>query len=287
MLPIKIDLHIHTNVSDGTDKPEELLSKVRDAGFDVFSVTDHDAVKAGAVIRAGLKDGDPRFIQGAEFSCQDGDGRYHILGYGFDPDGEAIKNVIELGHSYRMKKTAERIDFITREFGFEFDKSEIDAILALDNPGKPHIAKLMQKHGYAGSIREAISKYINGIRFTEEYVRPEQAIEGILKSGGIPVLAHPFYGGGDDLILADDMEKRLIRLIGAGLRGIEAFYSGFSVKLQSEALVLAKKHDLLVTAGSDYHGENKNIKLGDTNLAEYGRMPEGMKRFFEILDIGL
>ena len=79
--PEKIDLHMHTTVSDGTDTPEEILANVKEAGIELFSVTDHDAVKAGPMIRDLLKEGDPLFLTGAEFSCKDEEGKYHILGY--------------------------------------------------------------------------------------------------------------------------------------------------------------------------------------------------------------
>jgi predicted metal-dependent phosphoesterase TrpH len=96
----KIDLHMHSSVSDGTDTPRELLEKVRKSGMEVFSLTDHDAVKGYGMIRKALREGDPRFLYGAEFSCRDQEGKYHILGYGYDPDSPAIRSVIQLGHSY-------------------------------------------------------------------------------------------------------------------------------------------------------------------------------------------
>jgi len=275
-----IDLHMHTSVSDGTDSPEELLQAVRSAGISVFSVTDHDAVKAGTVIRGLLqRNADVTFIPGVEFSCQDEDGKYHILGYGFDPEGEAIRRVVDEGHAIRMNKLGIRLDFIRREFGFVFPDEEIDALRRLDNPGKPHIGNLMVKYGYAGNRSEAIEKYLNDPRLENEHVLPRTAIEGILDGGGVPVLAHPFFGSGDELILGEDMEKRLKKLMGDGVQGIEAFYSGFTDKLRAAALRLAAENGLYVTAGSDYHGKNKIVRLAQNGLAEYGEYPQGMRRF--------
>lgn len=98
------------------------------------------------------------------------------------------------------------------------------------------------------------------------------------------MLAHPFYGSGDELIIGKDMEDRLNRLLNCGLKGIEAFYSGFSEKLQKDALSLADRHDLPVTAGSDYHGENKLVKLGDTaGILEETELPGRIKRFLELI----
>lgn len=272
---------MHSSVSDGTDTPALILDKVKAAGLAVFSVTDHDAIKSGVTIRNLLREGDPVFIPGAEFSCRDENGKYHILGYGFDPAGAGIRGVVERGHAIRMKKVVARLDFLRSEFGFTFPESEIEKLLSLDNPGKPHIGNLMVKYGFADTKENAIKDYIDRLRFKNEYVKPDEAISGILASGGIPVLAHPFYGSGDELIIGEDMENRLKRLKGYGLSGIEAYYSGFSEKMRAKALSLADKYDLLVTAGSDYHGENKLVRLGDTGLPEAAQYPERLKAFLK------
>ena len=277
----KLDLHMHSVVSDGTDTPEEIITKVRDAGIDMFALTDHDAIKGCKTILGCLSDGDPLFITGSEFSCKDDYGKYHILGYNYDPDGKSIGDVVDLGHGYRMEKVTARLDFIKDTFGFDFSPEDIDALLALNNPGKPHIANLMVKYGYAESKEDAFDKYLNKLRFKDQYVRPEEAIRGILDSGGTPVLAHPPYGDGDQLILGDEMEERLKRLMDFGIKGVECFYSGFTPKLCQMMLGLAEKYDLYVTAGSDYHGKNKLIALGDNNLPEKSEWPEGLTRFIE------
>ena len=280
----RIDLHMHTTVSDGTDTPEEILERVKSAGIALFSVTDHDAVKGGKLLRSIRKPGDPAFIPGVEFSCKDEEGKYHILGYGFDPDAGAIRSTVDYGHRLRMKKVLARLDFLKTEFGFSFPEAELTSLLALDNPGKPHIGNLMVKYGYAGTKEEAIKQYINKAHFHSEYLRPEEAIRGILGAGGIPVLAHPTYGSGDQLILGEEMDRRVQRLMGYGLRGLEAYYSGFTPRIRREILSLAERYDLYVTAGSDYHGRNKMIELGDTGLDDEHDWPAGLQRF--VKDVG-
>lgn len=279
--PEKIDLHMHTTVSDGTDTPEEILANVKEAGIELFSVTDHDAVKAGPMIRDLLKEGDPLFLTGAEFSCKDEEGKYHILGYGFDPDSEAIRQLVDLGHGYRMDKVNARLDFLRDEFNFVFPQEELNELLSMDNPGKPHIGNLMVKMGYAPTKEIAIKEYINKVRFPNKYVRPEEAIEGILGGGGVPVLAHPSYGNGDDIIVGQEMDQRLRKLIDFGLEGVEVFYSGFTDKLRSEMLSFAEKYNLYITAGSDYHGSNKLVVLGDTGCDNAAEGPQGMRRFLD------
>ena len=283
--PDKIDLHMHTTVSDGTDTPAEILEAVKKEGLEMFAVTDHDAVKGCLMIRELLQPGDPFFLVGTEFSCKDEEGKYHILGYAYDPDSEPVQTVIKTGHRYRMKKLDARLAFLADEFGFRLPDEEVEALKALDNPGKPHIGNLLTRYGYTESKDIAITQYINKLRVRNEYVRPEEAIKGILASGGIPVLAHPSYGSGDQIIVGEEMDERLKRLIGFGLQGVEAFYSGFTAKLQNEMLRFAEKYNLYVTAGSDYHGGNKLIPLGDTNLMPDTECPPGLHRFMEAVKI--
>lgn len=275
----KIDLHMHTTVSDGTDTPEEIIARVREVGIRLFSVTDHDAVKAGRIIPPLLTEGDPAFLTGAEFSCRDENGKYHILGYGYDPDAEPIRELVESGHRLRIGKVTARLGFLAERFGFSFPKEELNALFSLDNPGKPHIGNLMVKYGYARTKEEAIKEYINQIRFRNEYVRPEDAISAILGAGGIPVLAHPVYGDGDQLILGEEMDERLRHLMGFGLQGLEGFYSGFTPRMSRDMLSYAERYGLYITAGSDYHGTNKMVLLGDTGLGEPDEWPDGLRRF--------
>lgn len=279
MMAGSIDLHMHTTVSDGTDTPAELLRRVRQTGLSLFSVTDHDAIKSAVILSELLKDGDPDFLSGVEFSCKDENGKYHILGYGYDPCASSIREVVQYGHSLRVKKVQKRLDFLKREFSFTFTEEELSHLMTLDNPGKPHIAGLMVAHGYADSIKTAIRDYIDRLHFSNEYVRPEDAIRGILGAGGIPVLAHPCYGSGDQLILGEEMDARIRRLTAFGLQGLEGFYSGFTEKLRAEILAFAAQYDLYVTAGSDYHGKNKLIALGDNGLGGTETYPEGLRRF--------
>ena len=279
-----IDLHMHSTVSDGTDPPEALPAIVKQAGIGLFALTDHDAVKGCGIIRALRTPEDPAFLTGIEFSCRDEAGRYHILGYGFDPEAESVRRVVDTGHRYRMEKLRARLDFLADRFGFSFSEDDLRALFAQDNPGKPHIGNLMVRYGYAETMKEAIKDYIDQLHSRSEYVRPEEAIEGILGAGGIPVLAHPCYGSGDELILGEEMDARLRRLMDFGLQGLEAFYSGFTTPLRRAMLDFAARYGLYVTAGSDYHGKNKLIVPGDTGLGADVPWPEGLIRFLEAVD---
>ena len=272
---------MHSTVSDGTDPPKDILQKVKDIGIEIFALSDHDDIMGCMMIENLIQEGDPFFIPGVEFSCQDEDGKYHILGYGYDTSKRPIADVLDKGHMYRMDKLNKRLDFLKSEFGFTFPENEIAALHALSSPGKPHIANLMVKYGYAPSKNVAIDDFINKKSFPSEHVRPEEAISGILGSGGVPVLAHPAYGSGDQLILGDEMDARIRKLIGFGIQGMETFYSGFTPKIQEEMIGFAEKYNLYMTAGSDYHGKNKLIPLGDTNLPDDLKWPKGLERFIK------
>ena len=276
-----IDLHMHSTVSDGTDTPLEILEKIKEKGIEIFSITDHDAIKAADMMKEYIKGESVKFISGVEFSSRDEHGRYHILGYGYDPEGKTINDMVEYSHELRMQKVHARLDFLRDEFGFTFEQKDIDKLLARDNPGKPHIGKMMVAYGYAQTKEEAIEQYLNKKKFKSGYVDPRDVIDAILGSGGIPVLAHPTYGNGDQLIVGDEMDGRIRRLMSYGLKGLEGFYSGFTLKIQKEILGFAKQYGLYVTAGSDYHGKNKMVILGDNNLDPEEEYPEGLVKFLE------
>ena len=269
----KIDLHMHSTCSDGTDTPEQLLENVRKAGITFFSVTDHDSVEAAGMMA------DIRSVNDPFLSCKDEDGQYHILGYAIDPQARPIRNVVHKAHNIRMDKVAMRLRKLKEDFGITFPEEEVELLLAQPNPGKPHIGNLMVRYGYTESKEQAFREYLNDMRIPSGYVRPEEAIKAILDSGGVPVLAHPFYGSGDQLILGAEMEERLRKLIRFGLEGTEAYYSGFTEKLTRQMLALADAFGLYVTAGSDYHGTNKMVKLGETGLEETTERPENLRRF--------
>ena len=281
--PESLDLHMHSTVSDGTDTPEEILKAVKQAGIKMFAVTDHDTFDACAMIRRLLAPGDPVYVNGIEFSCKDEEGQYHILGYRFDEEDPGIRHVVEQGHLYRRNKMQARLDHLKSEFGIEFSKDDVENVRNMQSGGKPHLANLLVKYGHAGSVNEAFHRFLNKLHTGAEYVRPEEAIEGILSAGGIPVLAHPSFGSGNELVFGENMNRRLKRLTGFGLQGVEAFYSGFTPEIQQEMLDFAGQYELYISAGSDYHGLNKTVKLLENHLGDPNNGPEGLKRFLDEL----
>lgn len=274
---------MHSTWSDGTDSPRELLNKVKGVGISYFAITDHDEYRGSRQLLLQLKEIPdkvrPVFITGAEFSCRDEKGKYHILAYAYDTQSAAIRSLMASVHKVRIEKAANRMAFLKDKYGFSFSESEYAALMRHHNPGKPHIAKLMIRHGYAGTISEAISNFLDHYHGPERRIRPEEAIEAVLKAGGIPVLAHGPFGDGEQDLGPEEMEKRVLRLKEAGLMGVEAFYSGFSPAHRDMMLGLAGRSGLLVTAGSDYHGKNKSVQLGDTGPGEAAEKAAAVSEF--------
>lgn len=264
------DLHMHSVFSDGTDAPEELIGKARDAGVDLFALTDHDCMEGCDRVRTALRPGDPVFIAGIELSCEDDGGKYHVLGYCYDPEKSSLREVVGLTHSVRMEKVQNRLHYL-KSLGYAFPEEAILALLAQKNPGKPHLAELLQKHGYVSDRAEAF-QVVSGYRGEEFRLAPEQAVGAILQSNGIPVLAHGILDGGSKKLSREEITARVDRLKRAGLMGLECYYSGYTPEQQSIMLELADRYRLLVTAGSDYHGRNKPVRIGETGEPDPRRM---------------
>ncbi|MBO4903329.1 MAG: PHP domain-containing protein [Lachnospiraceae bacterium] len=281
--PAIIDMHMHTNASDGTDTPETIIQTVKDAGIGIFSATDHDTVKNCAIIRSLLREDDVRFINGVELSCRDDFGKYHILGYAYRDGDSPLSELTAYTHGLRVQKVRMRLEILEKEYGITFPQDEIDALMQLNNPGKPHIGNLMVKYGFAASREEAIEKILNKAKVKGVgSITPQRAIYAILASGGIPVLAHAVFGDGSQLLAEAELHRRIRMLKEIGLKGLECYYSGFSPKQQNLMLSMADQYDLLASAGSDYHGKNKMIFPGDTNLPDVNDADPHLQAFLDL-----
>jgi predicted metal-dependent phosphoesterase TrpH len=258
----KIDLHIHTTFSDGQHTPEEIVKLAADAGITVLSITDHDSVAGLASGRAAADKAGIKFINGIEISCQ-GNRELHILGYGIDYNEPALLATCLNFARLREERAHRIIDFL-RERGISISIDEVkktafgSAVI-----GRPHFAQVLVNNGYVATIREAFDKHLAATEFDKiERPKPtaEEGIALITKAGGIPVLAHPAL-----LKLDSGTEEELIKqLIGFGLKGIECLYSLHTPEQTEYYCSLAGKYDLLITGGSDFHGEKikPEIKMG-------------------------
>lgn len=244
---MKLDLHMHTNASDGAWPPEKLVRAARHGGLDVIAVADHDTTAgvAAAIAAAGP---DLTVVPASELTCADDDGDLHLLGYGIDPDHAALRrHVAEIARlrEERMLGMIERLDGLEVRIAMEDVRREAgdDAVL-----GRPHLARALVAAGYVGHVGEAFERYIadHGTAWVPvRSVRVEDAIGLVHDAGGLAVWAHPPL---------DRLEAGLPALVEAGLDGVECHRpraSGREVELARNA---AAAHDLLVSGGSDWHG---------------------------------
>ena len=260
---MRIDLHLHTTASDGTDTPAALVRKAWEKGIKLISVTDHDTVAGIGEARAVLPDG-MTLIAGVEFSSVvlgDGGFRCHILGYGIDIDSREITNAIEEGMKKRREKLYGRLDYIRDNFGITFPDGDLRELESYNAVSKLHIARLLVKYGYSDSIGDAIDKYIGG-NAPDDRIDAALAINSIRAAGGVAVFAHPIGGEREPRIDADELYRRAKILKDMGVDGIEAYYSRYTANDRAPILDAARRLSLRVSGGSDYHGENKTVPLG-------------------------
>jgi len=253
-----VDLHVHTTASDGTYEPEQILEAARQEGIEVISITDHDTIDGLAEVPKG--ETFVVFIPGVEISAEY-PSTLHILGYGIDPENKELCSTLDKLQRYRNRRNEFMLERM-RNFGFHIEMEELIEEAGGELIGRPHFANLMVKKGYVSSYQEAFDKYLKKgapLYMDKKRLSPERAIELIHAAGGITVLAHPYQAETDP----ERLERLVQSLVNHGLDGIEVFYSQHSQTQIEEYLHLAKKYDLLITAGSDFHGKNKpNIPLG-------------------------
>ena len=258
-----IDLHIHSAASDGTDDPEALIDIINEDNIKIFALTDHDNIDGVKRIEAKLNNyKDLKFIRGVELSCKAKHGKCHILAFNYDYDNEDFKNILNQAEELRHNKLEKRLKFLRDEFKIEFEADEITSLRDNKASGKPHIANLIVKHGFAANKELAIKNFINQLDTGDTRIDAELAINAVLKSGGVPVWAHPFGGEGEPEISLETLNLMLSELKSYGLKGLECYYSKYNDERRNYLASLAQQNNLLISAGSDYHGLNKKIKLG-------------------------
>ncbi|MBE6564397.1 MAG: PHP domain-containing protein [Ruminococcaceae bacterium] len=257
----KADLHIHTVHSDGSDTIPALLNNIRQAGIDLFSLTDHDTLN-GTLAILSTPDLPAAFLPGIEFSCAGGAGKCHILGYGFDPTHPALLSLVKEGLDRRKKKLLIRLSHLKRSHGIVFSPTEEDWLFSLNAAGKPHLASLLIANGYASDKQEAIDRFLSHIPGGGERTDARDAIDAIHRAGGVALLAHPLGGEGEARLSEAAFQDKLSRLLPMGIDGLECAYSLYTRAERERLTSTAQHHSLLISGGSDYHGTNKTIPLG-------------------------
>jgi len=237
-------------------------------GLEVIAITDHDTVSAFEELDEKYYD-DPKIlvIRGVEISADYVTDSLHILGYNFKDD-KVIQRVLKDLLDYRNKRNEMILEKMNAH-GFYATMDELRQLAKGEAIGRPHFARLMVEKGYVKSLDEAFEKYLSdgGIFFVEKRrLKPAEAIELIKNAGGIAILAHPYEllrGKPSNENDWDYLERMIKDLARNGIDGLEVFYSTHTMTQTDDLLRLAKKYNLLVTAGSDYHGSNRpGVSLG-------------------------
>ena len=246
---MKADLHLHTTASDGRYSPEELVGKAAGLGLEVIAITDHDSVNGVApALKAAQSFPSLKVIPGVEIGTDVPDGEVHVLGYFINyVDAGLVDKLVELRDSRKIR--ARKMIAKLANLGVSVEWERVQEIAGSGSVGRPHIAQAIMEKGYVQSLKEAFIKYIgrDGPAYAErEKMTPQQVVELVVKVGGLAVLAHPA-----DI---EDLEDLIPRLQRVGLAGIEVYYNAYGKSTGQHLASLARKHRLIATGGSDFHG---------------------------------
>lgn len=257
---IKADLHIHTNISDGSLTTEEVIKKAKEKGLTHIAITNHDTVKGlKEAIELGKKY-DIVVIPGIEISAYDykRNRKVHLLGYNIDLRGKYVSNLCKSLLKDRDEMTLKQVEII-KSLGYDISKDEVKLYGKNSEISyKQHIMQVMIDKGYVKEIYSPLYKELfknNGPCDMEiNYIDVFDAIDAIIKDNGIPVVAHPGQMNSYELIE---------ELVEKGLMGIEKYHISHSKEDYDKVEKLAKKYNLIITGGSDFHGSySKNRSIG-------------------------
>ncbi|MEG2542650.1 MAG: PHP domain-containing protein [Christensenellaceae bacterium] len=271
---IMIDLHMHSTASDGTDTPQEIITKCHKLGLQLSAITDHDTIDSQAEAIDTAKRLGVAYITGTEFSAIYS-GELHILAYGIDLKNQALVTMFEELRESRVQRVhaiLERLQKRNMNISFE----DVERFSSGNTLGRPHVALALIDKGYASDLQDAFNQYLNenGLCYVQRRkLTPKQTIDLILNAGGVPVLAHPKF------IRTDSLFNTVKEMKDMGIMGIEAYYPAHTDTDISKYLNIAKELDLLVTAGSDYHGKMRKY----TAIACEKRGGELLKNAIEVL----
>ena len=272
---VKFDLHLHSNNSDGSATVRELVETVINSGIKIFALTDHDTVngikeaekyvKALITSQPFLSAAEVKFIKGVELTCKARNIKCHILGYNINPDSKDLIELIELGKKLRRQKLETRIKYLREVWDIELTKNELDWLYSRQSVVKTHIANILVKRGLSDNNVDAMKKYLDGCKTGNTKFDGVTAIQTIKKAGGIPVWAHPLGGEGEKHLTETEFLPQLETMIECGIQGLECYYSRYSLKEAEFLRECAEKNNLLISGGSDWHGTNKTVRIGQLN----------------------
>ena len=267
---MRIDLHVHSSASDGTDPPAEVARRAAAAGLDVVALTDHDTMAGIAPAAAALPPG-LTLVPGLELSCLDDGRSMHLLGYLCDPGDQALAAETELIRDDRVHRARAMVARLA-ELGAPVTWEQVAAIAGDAVVGRPHIARALAEAGVVATPADAFTAewIADGGRAHVGRYAPDAArgIALVRAAGGVPVLAHPRSPGYE---IADEV---VAGLAAAGLAGLEVFHPDHDHSERTRLTQLANSLDLVMTGGSDDHGAFNDSGLGSetTPPEQYERL---------------
>jgi len=256
----RLDLHLHTTFSDGSRTPTDVLTLAGKAQVSALAITDHDTV-AGLpeAIAAGQSLG-IEVIPGIELSSRWGQMELHILGYFLDWNDRELQRELTRFQDARHVRNPRIIEKLNA-LGIDLTYEEVRSLAGNDSVGRPHIARVLIEKGYVTSAKEAFDRYLGdgaAAYVPRALPNPAEAMAVIRAARGIPVLAHPSW-----LDRSEGIYKICEQLKAVGLAGIEVHYSSHRPEQTAAYLEVARRLDLLVTGGSDFHGVTKpEVEVG-------------------------
>jgi 3',5'-nucleoside bisphosphate phosphatase len=273
---VRIDLHAHSNISDGTEAPAAVMAAAAAAGLDVIALTDHDSTDGWAeASRAAVENG-VALVPGMEISCRTDQGiSVHLLSYLHDPTHEGLLEEITKAKDARLTRAERMVTLLAEDYPLSWD-DVIHHVAPGATLGRPHIADALVAAGVVADRSEAFTSILTShSRYFVQHYAPEPAlaVELVRAAGGVPVFAHPVASARGRVV----GERTYREMIDAGLAGLEVDHRDNPEEGREFLRRLAAKHGLLMTGSSDYHGTGKPNRLG-----EYLTAPEVFARIEEL-----
>ncbi len=274
------DLHLHTNFSDGTYTPEELVMHARRVGLSAIALTDHDTVEGCARLAVAAEAAGVEFVPGTELTAEVDGVELHLLAYFIDTHHSRLLSETARYQGVRQDRIREMVERLNK-LGIPLRTETVFELASCHSPGRPHVARALIQEGFCHSLDEAFERFLKKNRpawVPKARVSAVDAIQLVHEAGGLAVLAHPGLNRTDAIIDG---------LVASGLDGIECFHTKHSTNASERYLTIADRHDLAVTGGSDCHGMSKGKPLIGTvkvpyNLVEKLKERLGRRRAHEV-----
>jgi predicted metal-dependent phosphoesterase TrpH len=256
-----IDLHVHSTCSDGSDPPGRVVELAAEAGCRAVALTDHDGLAGIAAAREAARAAGIELVAGCEVSCRYSPGTMHLLCYFVEPGDGPLQDELERLRRDRANRNTQLVERLS-QLGFDLTLEDVQSEAGGTTLGRPHFAQALVRKGAVATYQEAFDQLLGKggpAYIPKAFVTAEETIAAASASGALTVLAHPLSLGADP----ESLEELVRSLAGAGLAGLECWYGRYSDEERTRLLQLAKRHSLVATGGSDYHGTFKpDLSIG-------------------------